>query len=506
MPEKKWLVIHLEANYIRKAFVVLNAEENLALQSEELCSIYEGIKLFTRKEQLEINDLMRDWLKDLEKQNKQEDEKIQVQLMASQDFYNTEGSKGILDSIKAQFGLETVLFSSVESARQSFMGLKKSLFGYRSNSRLAYISIEKNKTVLVFGDLYKQDKIIQIDLGVQQITDYIVSLKKNEQLESLPLFVKANLYHFIEQARFFGKPQLICFDENTTHLLLKTLASESKSQRVSTECIQQLCSKIIDSGFQYLNNLNWLSSEALNSNSAHLILASFIAEGLSATTCALDTECRFKGLIIDKLLDEDKLKEQFLGHVYDWKKSAQEILMRFNPISFSRSAQLALLAARVFDSGHGWLHNWGEKERKLIWLSGFFYTFLSQNTSGSEIIFNLQGISYLDSQLITAIINLTSLPDFTGQSKYLDPLLPEYRGLVRKLASMVQIAKALDITGRSAIQNISLEAKPRCPEKIILKIFPRLNPMPELIQVNILKKVFENQFEQKLEIELVPKE
>lgn len=502
MPEKKWLIIYLEANYMRKALLKLTAEENLETQTQKVYPIYEGIKAFTRKEQLEINDLVRDWLKDIEKQNKHNQEKIQIQLIASNDFCALEGSDAVLDSLKAQFGLEAALFSSVESSRQAFMGLKKNLFGYRPNSRLAYISIEKNQTVLVFGDLYKQDKIIQIGLGVQQINDYIVSLKKNEQLNSLPLFVKANLYHFIEQARFFGKPQLICFDENTIHLLLKTLASESKSQRVSIECIQQLCSKIIDSEFEYLNHLNWLSTEALRSNSAHLILASFIAEGLAATTCALDTECRLKGYLINNLLEEDKLKEQFLGHVYDWKKSAQEILMRFNPISFSRSAQLALLASRIFDSGHGLLHNWSEKEKKLIWISAFFYTFLSQNSFNTEIIFSLQGISQLNARLILAIIGLASLPDFTGQSKYLDPLPAEYRSLVRKLASMLQIAKALDITGRSAIQNIVLEAKARSPEKIVLKVFPRLNPAPELIQVNILKKVFENQFEQKLEVEL----
>jgi hypothetical protein len=513
MLEEKWLLIYLAPSYIRKAVLTYNSlAETVLDQTDDLfVEIYPpeqsfgSQKPFNKREQFYIIDTIRDWIKELQRQNRDlsHEEKVKIQLLVPPTFKEIEGANIVLQTLKAQLGIEPTIFSEAEETRQSFMGFKKNLMGYRANSRLLQLNLCQDKAVLVFGDLYRQDKIIQIDLGIGQIREFISSLRKTGQMDSLTLFVKANLYRFIEQARFLGKPQLACFDEHTSRLIAKSLG-QIKTQRVGVECIGQLCSKIIDSDFQYLNNFSWIGTESLDYASAHLIYASFLLEGLGVTSCTLDTESRLKGFIIDKLIDQGELHDQFSGHRYDWRKSAQEALIRLAPLELGRSSQLALLTCKIFDSSHGWLHSWTEKEKKVLWLSAFFSAYLSQVPldAGFETILSLQGISHRDCYLTACVIGLAALNNLTGQSKYLDSLPIELRTVARKMASIVQMAKALDVTGRSAVQNVKLEAKPRAPERAILKVFPRLNPAPEIIQVNILKRSFENQFEQKVEIEV----
>jgi exopolyphosphatase/guanosine-5'-triphosphate,3'-diphosphate pyrophosphatase len=516
MSEQRWLLIHLTPKALSKTQVNFNdlAECILDYNEEECVEFYSvdcqfgsPNKPFSKKDQYTILDKIRDWTKQLEKQNKNltPEEQIKIQLLTPFGFDQIEGAKAILESLKSQLGLESEIFHPMEEARQSFLGFKQGLSGYRLNSRLLYVLPEKNKTYLVFGDLHHQDKIIEVDLGIQSVAESIISLRKANQLDSLALFIKANLYRFIEQARLFGRPQLVCFDETTAKLLSKAFAFNLKTQRAGVDCIQQLCNKIIDSDFQYLNNTPWVNSESLDYTSAHLILLSFLLEGLGAINCNLDTESRLKGYTIDKLLEERKLQDQFSGHKYDWRKSAHELLMQVNPINFSRSSQLALLTSKLYDSSQGWLHAWTEKDNKVLWLSGFFYSYLSQMPSETalEIIFNnIQGISLAESKLIVYTIGLASLNDFLGQSQFLDPLSPDQRIVARRMASIIQLARALDVTGRSAVQDVRFEAKPKSSDKLVLKVFPRLNAAPEMVQVGILKKAFENQFEYKLDLEL----
>lgn len=539
MHPKKCLVIYFAPNYLRRCLLVhSNSPDNAVnLEEDEIVELYANdsmysspTKPFSKREQFQILDRLRDWLKDIEKKNKSDsagdgqiklhtlaqdknldvglkpDEKVEVKLLAANNLQSIEGVSSILESLKAQFGIEPIYFSSHEAARQAFIGAKPNLVNYRQNSRLVHLSLEKDKTILVLGDFYRQDKSIQIDFGIQQVAETIATLRKSNQLDSLILFVKANLYRFIEKARFFGKPQLVTFDDHSARLLTQSLSVDQRAQRVNAEWIQQLCSKVIDSDFQYLNSsTSWVSTESLDYTSAHLILLSFLLEGLGANVCSLDKDCRLRGYVLDQLIEDNhELAEQYIAHQNDWKRSAQETLIRLNPLDFSRASQIALLANKIFSSTHGWLHLWSPHDYKILWLSALFSGTLSKQSLdvSSHILSELEGINRLDCQIIASTIGLSCTSNLSLQSKYLDTLPAENRGNVRKMASVIQLAKALDVTGRSAVQDLKVEAKPKSPDKAILKIFPRLNANPELIQVEVLKRSFENQFEQKLELEI----
>jgi hypothetical protein len=119
-----------------------------------------------------------------------------------------------------------------------------------------------------------------------------------------------------------------------------------------------------------------------------------------------------------------------------------------------------------------------------------------------QVISQLQGISQIEAQLVTSIIALSSFTGSIKQSKYLDVLPTELQPIARKMSALVQTAKALDISGRSAVLNAKLEGKPNSSNNVILKVFPRLDPKPEIIQVKSLKKSFESQFDQKMEVEI----
>lgn len=516
MAEQKWLTIYFAPNYLRKALVVYNPmlENMMELTDECFVELYSSdsmysqpTKPFSKREQCHISDTIRAWVKDIEKQNRDlsERDQIKIELITHPLIESIEGSSSVLSNLKSHLGLESEECTSIESSRQSFLGAKSNLSNLRQNAKICHINVSKDHVDLVLGDINKLDQSIQINFGAQQIAESISALRRNYDHESLALFVKSNLYKYVEQVRFYGKPQIITFDENTARLLSQALSKDLKTQRVNADWIQQLCYKIIDSESQYLNSkFDWIGSDSIDYVSAHIILIGFLLEGLGTSICSLDTESRIRGLVIDKQVEDGQLEGLFASHKYDWKKSAQDKLIHLNPKDFSRATQLANLADKIYSSTYGWLHLWEEKYKKILWLSAFFSGTLSniEPELAQKIIHQLQGISLMDSKLVSCTIAISCTTNLSGQSKYLDLLPAEHRSTVRKMASIIQIVKALDITGRSAVQDVKLEAKPKSPDKLILRVFPRLNSSPELIQLNILKKTFENQFEQKVEVEV----
>ena len=517
---KRWLTFFLSSNYARRVYVEFNNSNNssdggiLELDKEDFIETYTAGSLFgseskplSKKEHFEISDLFKSWIKSLEAKSNYE--QSEIQFLVSPYIKDTEGGTVLLNHLDTQLGIKPISFSPSEQSRLSFIGLKHGALGYRVNSRLLHINIEKDKIHLVFGDLHKQDKIIEIDFGIEQIAESIASLRKSGEMDTLIFLIKSNLYKFIEQARLFGKPQLIGFDEVTARLLSQILSRDSKVQRVNASSIQHLCYKMIDSNFSYWNGLNTINSESTDYASARAVLAGFILEGLGGITCTFQTDNFIKGYFIDKLLVNDGLlQDQFSGHSLDWQKSAHDSLMRFNPGDFSRSCQLAFLSSKLFDSSYGWLHSWSRKQKNILWLSAFFHHTFSRLSSELtfQVISQLQGISQIEAQLVTSIIALSSFTGSIKQSKYLDVLPTELQPIARKMSALVQTAKALDISGRSAVLNAKLEGKPNSSNNVILKVFPRLDPKPEIIQVKSLKKSFESQFDQKMEVEIAEPE
>ncbi len=518
--EKKWLLIYLAPNYVRKALIKFNSgspdtENIFSFEAEEWIDLYSADNLFacpnkpiSKREQLEIIYKIRDWVKDFEKQNSilsSPNQENQTIILAPQEIQLIDGISQIISQLNAQLGLQIEFINSLEYSRQSFMGAKLSLSNYRNNSRLAHINLQQNEILIVLGDLFKQEKIIRIEFGIEEIADVINVLRKQGDFSSLSLFVKAKLYRFIEQIRLFGKPQLITFDENTSRLISKGLIRDDKAQRINADWIRQLAHKITDSNFQYLiNSVDWVNSESLDYVSAHFILLSYLLEALDTNICCLDNDHKLKGFLINNLVEDGELQELFAGHKNDWKKSAYEVLIHLNSTEFNNSTQLANLCNKAFESGFNWLHKWLERDKKILWISAFFNNYLAKFSPdvALEILQEVQGFNYADYQMAVSIIGLSSSRNLTGQSKYLDLLPPEQRSKARKMASIIQLAKALNITGRSAIYDISLENQFNNKGKVILKIWPRLNVEPELIQLGVLKKSFENQFEKKLETEV----
>ncbi len=497
MSLRKWLLLVLTPNTIRKSQIELDEEANSIEFKEDSIKEYRLLgaaqKPLSKREQFELLDLIKEWLKGLES-------KTEINLLANNAFRSIEGSEHILRLIEEHCALKAEEFNLKEESRQAFLGMKYDLYALKSISRLLYISVQPRQICLISGDSLRYERILVHPIGVQDITDGIQILRKNGQLSSLSLFVKSSIYRLIETAKFFGKPQFVSFDDHSSRLLSSSINSDFRSPKLETEVVNELVSKILASDFQHLTYIPWMSFESLDFISAHILTLAYILEGLGVHSLLLDNDFSLKGYVIDKMLSEGRSIEGCLDHQNDWKKSAQDILMRLYPNEFSRSAQLASLFSKLFDSSKGWLHDWAEKERRLGWLSAFFSSVFGQYNfeTGCEMLAHVEAIGRGESQQVMTIIALASLPSLAGQSRFLELLPPQSRPLVRKLAALVQLTKALDVTGRAAVHNVKLEHNPDNPTRTVLSIVPRLNLAPELTQVDIVKRQFENQFERKL--------
>ncbi|MDX1921160.1 MAG: hypothetical protein SFU25_10565 [Candidatus Caenarcaniphilales bacterium] len=518
MAEQKRQVIFFTPNYLHKAeinsnsnadpIVTLENESFVCLSSQD--SLYSAPpKSFSKKEQFLIIDSIKAWVKDFHQHNEKSqtktEEKFSSNIVFDQLLENIEGINFIKDSIKSQLHIEPESFSALEHARQAFLGSKVEMGNFRSNSKIAHIQCHQNQTIVALGDFNKREKIITIDFGIQQISETINSLRKTNQSDSLILFVKANLYRYIELAKYFGKPQLVTFDETSSRLLSQALSEDLKTHRINAEWIQQLCYKIIDTDSQYLNRKsNWINTETLDYTSARIVLLGFLLEGLGANVCHLDNSVRLKGYALNKMIQIGDSNGRFQEHVDDWKQSAYEMLISLNPQDFSRSLQMATLADKLFRSGRTYFHLWTEKERKILWLSAFFDSSLSKYSTqmGVSLLEKLEAVDELECQMIMSIISISNSNNLSLHSRSLEIIPANLRTNTRKLATVVQLARALDVTGRSSVGELYFKTDSSNSEKLLLKISSRLNCGPELIQVNVVKKSFENLFELQLDVEL----
>lgn len=510
-------IILFTPNFLRKAEVVYNpnSEPIIYLENDSFVGLSQSEfmysappKNFSKKEQFQVVDTIKSWVKEFS-QNKNKslltDSESLTNIIFDHSVENIEGINFIKDTIRTQLHIEPEHFSCLEHSRQAFLGSKVEIGNFRTNSKIAHIHCYQNQTILTLGDFNRREKIITLDFGIQQISETINALRKTNQPDSLILFVKANLYRYIELAKYFGKPQLVTFDETSTRLLTQALSEDLKTQRINAEWIQQLCYKIIDSDAQYLNRKNcWVSTETLDYTSARIVLLGFLLEGLGANVCQLDNSVRLKGYALNKLIQSGNNEGRYKEHNEDWKQSAYEMLISLNPQDFSRSLQMSSLTDKLFKSGRSIFHLWTEAERKILWLSSFFDSTLSRYSAeiGIGLLEKLEAIDQLDCQMIMSIIALSNSNNLSLHSKSLETLPASCRTNVRKMATIVQLARALDITGRSSVGELFFKVEENNSEKLTLKIGSRLNCSPELIQVNVIKKSFENIFELQLNVEI----
>ncbi|MDX1918464.1 MAG: hypothetical protein SFT81_04925 [Candidatus Caenarcaniphilales bacterium] len=492
--------IYLSSYFLRHGVFTFNPEEEDFFSFEEkgqaeIRPLGMSQKVMSKREQYLINDTVRNWVK-----NRPLETEGKSQLVIPESVIRTEGMDYVISLLSSHTGIEPKVFSFEEENRQSFLGFKQLLNNNRPNARLLYLNMVDLETGLVIGDALRLEKILNIDLGIQQVSEAIYSLRKSKQIDSMSLFIKANLFRFIEQARLYSKPQLIGLSENISRLLVKVLGHNPSINRISTDSVHQLAQRIVESDFQYLSQNCFVEPEALEYASATLILLGYLLEGLGGQTCILSHNAHLYGYFLNELMSEGVQLNPYYEHYFDWRTSSRELLLRLSPEDLSRSFQLSNIGEKLFVTMRGKLHEWGETEKRILWLSCFFCIPLYDTPPevSGEILSRVYGINKREVGLIICIINLSSMNGLTGQSRFLESVDPADRGLARKLASLVQISKGLDITGRSAISSVSIEGSPH--EKMVLKVFSRLDPSPELIQVQILKKNLESQFDQRIEL------
>ena len=157
------------------------------------------------------------------------------------------------------------------------------------------------------------------------------------------------------------------------------------------------------------------------------------------------------------------------------------------------------------------MHNWDSLRKKYLWLSCFFLESIFQvfpKITKEIITESLEEVSETEAEIIYAIILLVELENFASRVEILRTLPLESRDFVSKASYLIEMARAFNTTGRSAVEDLKVESVDkglqgnRKEEEMILRVFTRLDLSPELVQVGLLKSTLESQFKQKIKIEL----
>jgi|GEM_PF-6650354 len=519
-----WKIISLNTSFLKETIFKVLDNSNFQVDSERIFEFFQGTKttkVLSKKEEFKIISL----IKQLERDSKTESENfVRKIILLESDFLVFSNYQEFIGTLKRNFDFEIEIFSSLEQSRQSFCGLQNILSDYSSSgqAKALFISIESEKTIVTIGTLSAREQSVTLGIGKKQVIRYITHLVKENKVAYLPTFIKAGLQKFVQEIRVIGKPSLVCFDEESINLLEKIFCGSDqtsqnnkptqKTKRLDTDSIYQFCNRLISSNFRPNKDtsLSSSNSESINSNeelyrnSSHLVLIGFLLQLLEIKTCLLNKQARTTGYLKTAL---EKNKNLPLEDFYqtDWFFSAQELALKFAPERTSQASQNAILACKIFGSATGILHNWGFLEKKYLWLSCFLFESVFQvfPKITKEIIFeSLEDISQIESEIIYSIILLVDLDRLSSRVDILSKLPVKNREFVSKISYLIEMARAFNTTGRSAVKDLKIENPKNNNQEIVLKVTSRLDLSPELIQVGLLKSSFEAQFKRiKIELE-----
>ena len=479
----------------------------------ELRFFVEHNKEFSKREQCEIIDITKEWFNEFLSKNELSSvttkESCNCQILLSSDFLRTTGSKSILETMENYLKVKSEKFSIEEETRQAFLGVKQYALNLSgANYGIGVLNIKQFETCVLSGDANNTRELICENFGIQNVCDFVSStVKAKEKLtEEILIYLDSNLKYLTDNILLSGNIKILALDEDSSRLLIHVLNKKILTQKIPSAEIIEIADNLINQGSNFLKSIECINSENIVYATSYLLLISRLVKNLQADICVISPDDRFKGFIIHKGLESGRLKNSLPGHFAEWKNKAKKLLLNSCPEKVINSMQCANICTQLVNSSEGLLHMWNEKEKKFLWLSSFFFSFLKGKPKYLAIDFlsKVYCLSLEDCEFIFVIINFASTSQLSEQSEIIELIPVEKRALVKRLACFVQMASSLDITARGCIERVEIKASSEVLSGI--KICLKSNSAdlsPEIVQLGSCKKNFEKNFEQTMQVELI---
>ncbi|QFZ91292.2 Ppx/GppA phosphatase family protein [Synechococcus elongatus] len=414
----------------------------------------------------------------------------QIVAVATSAVREAPNGRQFLDRVIHEVGLEVDLISGPEEARRIYLGVLSGMdFQQRHH---AIIDIGGGSTELILGAGQEPLCLTSTKVGAVRLTQEFIHTDPISPSEYtvLQAYVRGMVERAVDEVKAAlppNTPLRLIGTSGTIQALAALHAHQSQGGLPTTFNGYSLALSDLQQLVQQLRRMPFAERQTLpelSERRAEIIVAGAIVlqETMQMLGCDRITICERalrEGLIVNWMLShgliEDKLRYQ--GSVR--QRSVYNQARKFR-VDVSHGEQVARLALSLFDQLQGYLHQWGEGERQLLWAAAILHNCghhidHSSHHKHSYYLIRHGGLLGYNETEIELIANLAryhrkSLPKKKHENFRTLPT-KEQRRLVEQLSAILRAAVALDRRQVGAIA--SLHCRYLAPQRqLLLQLHP----------------------------------
>ena len=421
--------------------------------------------------------------------------------------------------IKNELNLDVDLISGQEEARRIYLGV---LSGMEFNNQPhIIIDIGGGSTEIILGDSDDERCLSSTKVGAVRLTSELITTDpiSDQEYNYLRAYAKGMLERateeilsnikFGEKARLVGTSGTIetlanIHAKETLDAIPSTLNGYSFSLKDLREMVSRL-RKMTNSERAEIPGMAERRSEVILAGAVILQEAMTLLGVESITTCERALR---EGVIVDWMLAHDLIDNRLRFHSTVRQRSVLKIASKYN-VDSRYSERIATFALSLFDQTKGYLHEWGNQERFLLWAAselhncGHHISHSSHHKHSYYLIRNSGLLGYNETE-IEIIANLARYYRKSQPKKkhenFQNLATKEQKQVVEELSPLLRLATSLDRRQIGAISRIECNYH-KDEKELHLKLFPASRDEDcavELWSLSYSKLVFEEVFGVKL--------
>ena len=421
--------------------------------------------------------------------------------------------------IKNELNLDVDLISGQEEARRIYLGV---LSGMEFNNQPhIIIDIGGGSTEIILGDSDDERCLSSTKVGAVRLTSELITTDpiNDQEYNYLRAYAKGMLERateeilsnikFGEKARLVGTSGTIetlanIHAKETLDAIPSTLNGYSFSLKDLREMVSRL-RKMTNSERAEIPGMAEKRSEVILAGAVILQEAMTLLGVESLITCERALR---EGVIVDWMLAHDLIDNRLRFQSTIRQRSVLKIANKYN-VDSSYSERIAAFALSLFDQTKGYLHEWGNQERFLLWAAselhncGHHISHSSHHKHSYYLIRNSGLLGYNETE-IEIIANLARYYRKSQPKKkhenFQNLATKEQKQVVEELSPLLRLATSLDRRQIGAISRVECDYN-KDKKELHLKLFAKDRNddcAVELWSLSYSKLVFEEVFGVKL--------
>lgn len=427
--------------------------------------------------------------------------------------------RDFLYRIKEELNLDVDLISGQEEARRIYLGV---LSGMEFNNQPhIIIDIGGGSTELILGDSHEERCLTSNRVGAVRLTTELINSDpiSDNEFNYLQAYARGMMERAVEEVLSninFGEQVRLVGTSGTIETLANIHAKEKLDSIPSTLngysfTLQDLREWV--SRLRTMTNSERAEIPAMPERRSEVILAGAVILQEAMTLLGVEsiTTCERalrEGVIVDWMLAHDFIDNRLRFQSTIRQRSVKKIASKYE-VNLEYSERIATIALSLFEQTRGYIHEWGNQEKFLLWAAailhncGHYISHSSHHKHSYYLIRNSGLLGYNETE-IEIIANLARYHRKSQPKKkhenYQNLVKKEHKLMVEQLSPFLRLATSIDRRQIGAISRIECNYEKE-DKKLYLRLFPvnqEDDCAVELWSLSYSKIIFEEVFEVKL--------